>query len=31
MLEEDNARQGFLEPEQYEALLEKLPERLKAL
>lgn len=28
---EDNARQGFLEPEQYEALLEKLPARLKAL
>jgi integrase len=30
-LEEDNARQGFLEPEQYEELLEKLPENLKAL
>ena len=28
---EDNARQGFLEPEQYEMLLEKLPLRLKAL
>jgi integrase len=31
MLEEDNARQGFLEPEQYEVLLQKPPERLKAL
>jgi integrase len=30
-LEEDNARQGFLEPEQYEKLLEELPPRLKAL
>jgi integrase len=30
-LEEDNARQGFLEPEHYEKLLEKLPPRLKAL
>jgi integrase len=30
-LEEDNARQGFLEPEQYERLLEELPVRLKAL
>jgi integrase len=30
-LEEDNARQGFLEPEQYEQLLEKLPASLKAL
>lgn len=30
-LEEDNARQGFLEPEQYETLLERLPARLKAL
>jgi integrase len=30
-LEEDNARQGFLEPEQYEKLLEELPVRLKAL
>jgi integrase len=30
-LEEDNARQGFLEPEQYEKLLEELPLRLKAL
>jgi integrase len=30
-LEEDNARQGFLEPEQYERLLEKLPANLKAL
>jgi integrase len=31
ILEEDNARQGFLEPEQYERLLHELPERLKAL
>jgi integrase len=30
-LEEDNARQGFLEPEQYEKLLEELPAKLKAL
>jgi integrase len=30
-LDEDNARQGFLEPEQYEKLLEELPVRLKAL
>jgi integrase len=30
-LEEDNVRQGFLEPEQYERLLEELPPRLKAL
>jgi integrase len=30
-LEEDNARQGFLEPEQYEKLLEELPTNLKAL
>jgi integrase len=30
-LEEDNARQGFLEPEQYEKLLTELPVRLKAL
>lgn len=30
-LEEDNVRQGFLEPDQYEALLRELPERLKAL
>lgn len=30
-LEEDNARQGFLEPEQYEKLLEELPVPLKAL
>jgi hypothetical protein len=30
-LEEDNVRQGFLEPEQYEKVLEKLPQRLKAL
>jgi integrase len=30
-LEEDNVRQGFLEPEQYEKLLEELPQRLKAL
>jgi integrase len=28
---EDNARQGFLEPEQYERLLEKLPPRLRAI
>ena len=31
MLEEDNVRQGFLEPVQYGKLLEALPERLKAL
>jgi len=30
-LEEDNARQGFLELEQYERLLEELPASLKAL
>jgi integrase len=30
-LEEDNVRQGFLEPDQYERLLEELPPRLKAL
>lgn len=30
-LEEDNARQGFLEPEQYEHLLDHMPMRLKAL
>ena len=30
-LEEDNVRQGFLEPEQYGKVLEELPERLKAL
>ena len=30
-LEEDNARQGFLEREQYEKLLEELPLKLKAL
>lgn len=30
-LEEDNARRGFIEPEQYEKLLEELPIRLKAL
>ena len=30
-LEEDNARQGFLEQDQYERLLEELPGRLKAL
>jgi integrase len=30
-LEEDNARQGFLEPDEYEKLLSELPERLKAL
>lgn len=30
-LDEDNARQGFLEPEQYEKLLEELPTALKAL
>jgi integrase len=28
---EDNARQGFLEPEPYERLLTELPQRLKAL
>jgi integrase len=31
ILDEDNVRQGFLEPEQYGKLLEELPERLKAL
>jgi integrase len=31
LLEEDNVRQGFLEPEQYGKLLEALPKRLKAL
>jgi integrase len=30
-LEEDNVRQGFLEPDQYERLLEELPLRMKAL
>ncbi len=30
-LEEDNARQGFIEREQYELLLATLPERLKCL
>src|SRR5262249_53876997 len=30
-LEEDNVRQGFLEPDQYEKLLVCLPEGLKAL
>jgi integrase len=30
-LEEDNVRQGFLEPEQYEKLLEEVPVPLKAL
>jgi integrase len=30
-LEEDNVRQGFLEPDQYERLLAELPDRLKAL
>ena len=30
-LEEDNVRQGFLEEEAYERLLEELPERLRAL
>lgn len=30
-LEEDNVRQGFLEPEQYEKVLGTLPQRLKAL
>jgi integrase len=30
-LEEDNVRQGFLEPEQYEQLLAELPANLKAL
>jgi integrase len=30
-LEEDNVRQGFLEPDQYENLLEKLPQQLKAV
>jgi integrase len=31
MLEKDNVRQGFLEQEQYERLLEELPASLKAL
>jgi len=31
MLEEDNVRQGFLEQDQYERLLEELPANLKAL
>lgn len=31
MLEEDNVRQGFLEQDQYERLLEELPGNLKAL
>jgi integrase len=30
-LPEDNARQGFLEPDQYEKLLEELPANLKAI
>lgn len=30
-LEEDNARAGFLEQEKYEALLEEMPNRLKAM
>lgn len=30
-LEEDNVRQGFLEPEQYEHLIGFLPQRIKAL
>ena len=30
-LDEDNTRQGFLQPEQYERLLAELPDRLKAL
>lgn len=30
-LEEGNVRQGFLEPDEYERLLEELPSRLKAL
>jgi integrase len=30
-LEEDNARQGFLEQEQYEKLLEEIPGNLKAM
>ena len=30
-LPEDNARQGFLEPDEYETLLEQLPPSLKAL
>ena len=30
-LEEDNARQGFLEPELFEDLVRALPDRLKAL
>lgn len=30
-LREDNVRQGFLEPAQYERLLQELPERLRAL
>jgi integrase len=31
VLEEDNVRQGFLEQDQYEKLLEELPANLKAL
>ena len=31
ILDEDNTRQGFLEPGQYGKLLAELPERLKAL
>jgi hypothetical protein len=31
MLAEDNVRQGFLEQDQYERLLEELPKNLKAL
>jgi integrase len=31
ILDEDNTRQGFLEPEQYGKVLAELPERLKAL
>ncbi len=30
-LDEDNARQGFITPDQYQALLAELPERLRAL
>jgi integrase len=30
-LQSENVRQGFLEPEQYERLLEELPVNLKAL
>ncbi len=31
MLKEDNVRQGFFEPEQFQSVLDKLPERLKPL